>query len=69
MLETRAKQEKLSINRTIKKLLSESLGVRPQNEYPVHSFKEFSGTWSVQETAEFDKTTASQRSIDKDQWQ
>jgi hypothetical protein len=69
MLQTRAKQEKLSLNRTIKKLLRESLGLRPRSE-PAHStFGEFSGTWNVKEATEFDRSVSEQRSIDPEQWQ
>ncbi len=68
-LEARAKAEKLSLNRTVKKLLSEATGLRPRDpSSKPNPFEEFAGVWTVEEAAEFDKTLEEQRQIDPEQW-
>jgi hypothetical protein len=68
VLEARAKQEHLSLNKTVKKLLTEALGLRPYEKVPEESFGEFTGVWTAEERAEFDKTAAEHRRIDEEQW-
>ena len=70
MIKSKAKAEGLSINKTIKKLLEEALGVKPK-QMSSHrgDFLEFFGVWSEEEFEEFEKRTASLRKIDPEDWQ
>ena len=70
LIKSRAKEEGLSINKTVKKLLEESLGVRPANSgRNRHNFEEFCGVWSESEHKEFDVNTRELREIDPEEWQ
>ncbi len=66
----RARQEGLSMNRMIKKLLAESLGVRPKDEsVRRREFEEFCGIWSEEELREFEEGTLDLRRVDEGDWQ
>ncbi len=70
LIKSRAKSEGLSINKTIKKLLETSLGVKPQpSRKNLDEFKEFSGVWSKEDLKVFEEKTAGLRSVDKEDWQ
>jgi hypothetical protein len=70
LIKSRAREEGLSVNKTVKKLLEESLGVRPSStERNRNTFVEFCGTWSESELKEFDAGTKDLREIDTEDWQ
>lgn|GEM_PF-717222 len=59
MINSRARAEGLSINKSVKKLLEESLGIKPaQTGKHRDDFKEFCGLWSNTDLAEFEAETA-----------
>jgi hypothetical protein len=69
LIKSRAQAEGLSINKTVKKLLEESLGVKPRikgiNRY---DFEEFCGIWSDSDLAEFEENTKDLRNINNEDW-
>jgi hypothetical protein len=67
LIKSRALSEGLSINKTVKKLLEESLGVKPRAKGINRSeFEEFCGIWSDAELAEFEETTKDLGKINHD---
>lgn len=69
LLKSRAQSEGLSINKTVKKLLEESLGVKPRAKgINRGDFEEFCGIWSESELAEFEKDTKDLRKTNKEDW-
>ena len=69
LIKSRARSEGLSINKTVKKLLEESLGVKPRTKGTNRSdFEEFCGIWSDSELAEFEKNTKNLRNINHEDW-
>jgi hypothetical protein len=70
LLKSRAQAEGLSINKTVKKILEESLGVKPRSKGKHRSdFEEFCGIWSKSELGEFEKSTKDLRKINQEDWQ
>jgi hypothetical protein len=70
LIKSKAQSEGLSVNKTVKKLLEESLGVKPRNKGVNRSdFEEFSGIWSESERTEFEDKTKDLRNIDYKDWQ
>ncbi|HBC86794.1 MAG TPA: hypothetical protein DCZ94_07565 [Lentisphaeria bacterium] len=69
-LKGRARKESLSLNKTIKRLLEDSLGLTRKNVSADHSadFKEFFGKWKKEEADEFLKTVEFSRNIDGEDW-
>ena len=68
-LEQRARLERMSINKTAKKLLREALGVGdPALRDHRDDFVEFLGTWSDEEAAEFDEAVRVFDEIDEEAW-
>ncbi len=69
LIKSRAQSEGLSINKTVKKLLEESLGVKPRKKGINRSdFEEFCGIWSDSELAEFEENTKDLRTVDHEDW-
>jgi hypothetical protein len=65
----RAKAERRSLNRTIKSLLEEALGVRPRDTARhAKDFAEFLGVWSKSDAAAFDHATADLRRVEPEEW-
>jgi plasmid stability protein len=65
----RAQREGLSLNRTIKKLLAESLGLRPDSEEARRrDFLDLFGTWSQGDVREFMDRIAAFEKIDEEDW-
>ncbi|MCX6579530.1 MAG: hypothetical protein NT166_05040 [Candidatus Aminicenantes bacterium] len=65
----RAKSQRLSLNKTIKKLLEKSLGItqgikRGRQE----DFMEFFGVWSDDDLREFNKTGSEFKQVDPGDW-
>jgi hypothetical protein len=70
LIKSKAQSEGLSVNKTVKKLLEESLGVKPRNKGINRSdFEEFCGTWSESERTEFEENTKDLRNVDYKDWQ
>ena len=70
LIKSKAQEEGLSINKTIKKALEEAFGVKPRHKGSNRSqFEEFCGIWSISELNEFDKNTKELRKIDPEDWQ
>ena len=70
VLRARARSEGLSINKMIKKLLEESLGVKPRHKDTKRGdFEEFCGTWSESDLREFEKRTEEFRRVNPEDWQ
>ncbi|MBN2497785.1 MAG: hypothetical protein JXR96_24535 [Deltaproteobacteria bacterium] len=65
----KAAAEKTSINKTIKKLLEQALGLRPREEgRHAAEFAEFCGVWSDEDRDEFDRAIADLEEIDESEW-
>ena len=70
LIKSKAESEGLSINKTVKKLLEVSLGVKPQiDKKNLDDFKEFCGIWTQSDLNEFEEKTADLRKIDDRDWQ
>ena len=69
LIKSKAQSEGLSINKTVKKLLEESLGVKPRNKGKNRSdFEEFFGIWSELERIEFEDRTDELRNVNNKDW-
>ena len=66
----RAKKYGLSLNKTIKLLLAESLGIQEsQDENRRKNFMDLFGIWTQEETKEFNKIVQDMRKIDTQDWE
>ncbi len=69
LIKSRAQAEGLSINKTVKKLLEESLGVKPRTKSINRGdFEEFCGIWSDSDLAEFEEKTKDLGNINNEDW-
>jgi hypothetical protein len=70
LIKSKARSEGLSVNKTVKRLLEDSLGVKPRKKDTNRGdFEEFCGIWSSSELVEFEKDTKDLRNIDHEDWQ
>ncbi len=70
LIKSKARSEGLSMNKTIQKILEESLGVRPKSGGVFrHDFEEFCGLWSDGDLAEFNERSSDFNRIDPEDWQ
>ncbi len=70
LIKSKAQSEGLSINKTVKKLLEESLGVKPHKKGKKRSdFEEFFGIWSESELIEFEDRTDELRNVNNEEWE
>jgi hypothetical protein len=70
LIKSKAQSEGLSINKTVKKLLEESLGVKPRIKGINRSdFEEFCGIWSNSDLTEFEDKTEDLRNVNNGDWQ
>ena len=70
MIQEKAKEQGLSLNRTVKMLLRKALGLEPGgNGVKRAGFAEFCGVWSKTDAAEFDRRTKDLRKVDLRDWQ
>ena len=67
LLEARAGEEGLSLNRLIKKLLAQALGVDSPAERRAF-FEQFCGIWTGEELEEFEEATRDTREVDPEEW-
>ena len=69
MIKIKAEDEALSLNKTIKKLLEESLGIKPKDELNhAEDFTEFCELWNQKDVEEFNRSTADLNKIDMEDW-
>lgn len=70
LIKSKARSEGLSVNKTVKKLLEISLGVKPAgNDMHKGDFYEFCGIWKDEDLAEFEDYTKDLRQIQPEDWQ
>ena len=72
LLKDKAKANGTSLNKTIKGLLEEALGIRVKfTSKPVHReyFSKFCGIWTESDLDEFKKVSKDLREIDAEDWQ
>ena len=70
LIKSKARSEGLSVNKTVKKLLEESLGVKPRSKgINRGDFEEFCGIWSESELIEFENNTKDSGNVDDEDWQ
>ena len=67
-LRDKAEAEGKSLNKTIKGLLEESLGVRPARNRR-EEFRELFGSWSTEEREQFDRATEDFGVVNAEDWQ
>jgi len=68
LIEQKSREWGLSLNKTIQRLLRESLGVSTENQPKPNDFSEFLGLWSDAELAEFQSNTKDFDKIDEENW-
>ncbi len=65
----KARQQGLSLNKTIKKLLAEALGVEEQAPRDRREqFLDLFGIWTKEEAEEFNKSLEETRKLDPEDW-
>jgi len=69
LIREKAEKEKLSLNKTMKKLLRKALGLNEQGENHRSDFVEFLGQWSEQDILEFKKGTKDFGEVNNEDWQ
>jgi hypothetical protein len=70
LLQSKARNEGLSMNKTVKKILEESLGVKPlSHEKYRKDFEAFCGIWSESDAKAFEEKTEELRQADPGDWQ
>jgi hypothetical protein len=70
MLKSKAVSEGLSMNKTIKKILEEALGVKPPRlDKNRQQFETFCGRWSRTDLDEFNRKTEALEAVDPGDWQ
>jgi len=69
MIEARAKSAGQSLNKTVKALLEQSLGMRPPEDHRhADDFAEFLGIWEDSDLQEFEQCTEVLRSVNEEDW-
>lgn len=67
LIEKRSRETGLSLNKTIKLLLAEAVGLHPE-ERGKNRFEEFCGVWDDPDVKEFEKATHDFSQIDPTDW-
>ena len=69
LIRRQAKQNNVSMNKTIKKLLRKSFGIDEGNEEDrTKEFIDLFGIWTKSEAEEFNKLTQGFRKVDREDW-
>ena len=69
LIRKKAKNEGLSLNKTIKKLLTESLGLNPKKEVDHRmEFMDLFGVWTEKDLEEFSRAVQDFEEIDEEEW-
>lgn len=66
LVQEKADQDETSLNKVIKRLLQQSLGISKQQKK--HDFSEFSGVWTQEEFEEFEHSVKDFEKIDSQDW-
>jgi plasmid stability protein len=70
LIQEKAREEGLSLNRAVKMLLRKALGLEPGGNGDRRAgFAEFCGVWSKADAAEFERNTKDLRKVDPRDWQ
>lgn len=70
LLKAKAHDDGVSLNKTIKKLLDQVLGIKSEQDGPHRKeFEELCGKWSNEEKTRFDKAVADFGKIEPAEWQ
>lgn len=70
LIRERAKLEGLSLNKTIKKLLAKTLGLKNEGQIAMEDeFGDLCGVWSDDDVKEFNHNTLELKKIDPEDWQ
>lgn len=70
IIKEKAHKQGLSINKTIKKLLEEALGIRPKDSsINEKAFSDLFGIWNQDDLNDFQKSTFDLNQIDEKDWQ
>lgn len=70
LIREKASQQGLSLNKTIKKLLTESLGLEPSQPKDYReTFADLCGVWTRQEAAAFNQSTKDFAKVDPEDWE
>jgi hypothetical protein len=67
LIRKKAAEEQKSLNKTIKGLLEEALGVRPSKDHR-EEFADLFGSWSAADRRQFEKATEDLRRVDPEDW-
>ncbi len=69
LIREKARQEGLSLNKTIKQLLAETLGIKsPDQTIHKNEFADLCGVWSKKDIEEFEKNNATLSTVDPEDW-
>jgi hypothetical protein len=69
LIREKARRQGVSLNKVIKQLLAESLGLSQKNNSPENDFTDFSGVWSPDDLEEFLGNTEALSHIDPRDWE
>jgi len=69
LIREKARRQGISLNKVIKQLLAESLGLSQKNNTPENDFADFSGVWSPEDLEEFIGNTEALSHIDPRDWE
>lgn len=68
LIRERAADDGKSLNKTIKSLLEEALGVRPTRDHR-EEFMDLFGSWSTEDLRQFEQATEDLRQVDPGDWE
>ena len=69
LLQRRALKERSSLNKTVIRVMEESMGLAAiPKQKRHHDLDRFAGLWSTKESLEFDRLVKAQRKIDPEMW-
>jgi hypothetical protein len=69
LIREKARREGLSLNKTIKLLLAEALGISPESNGRQSHFDDLCGIWTPEELVEFQGSTRELAEIDPRDWE
>lgn len=69
LIKSKAKDDRLSLNKTIKNLLESAVGIKKCAPKHQDDFAEFFGTWSQSDLQEFNDATRDLSMVDKKDWE
>jgi hypothetical protein len=68
LIKERARTEARSVNKVVKELLEQSLGLGPRRKDNREDFADLCGIWSEEEASNFLEAIGDFEKIDKDEW-